>query len=62
MTTSDLVGITEAAQILGLTRQGVLRRVKRGALTPVANIGNRGINVFARCEIEQLASKKGPAK
>lgn len=55
---TDLIGTTEAAKILGLTREGVRKRIISGALTPHSTIGTRGINVFDRAEIEALAERE----
>lgn len=52
-----LIGTVDAAAILGLTRQGVLRRVSRGTLTPLARVGRRAW-LFDRGEIEQIAKER----
>lgn len=58
MTTKPLLGTTGAAEKLGLSRQGVLKRVKEGRLSPIGTIGKRGTYVFDRAEIESLACKE----
>lgn len=58
MTTKSLLGTTGAAEKLGLSRQGVLKRVKEGRLSPIGTIGKRGTYVFDRAEIEALAFKE----
>ncbi|MER0093598.1 helix-turn-helix domain-containing protein [Corynebacterium sp. KPL2838] len=62
MTTKHLLGTAGAAETLGLSRQGVLKRVKDGRLAPIGALGKRGIYVFDRAEIEALASKEAAAK
>lgn len=57
MTTKVLIGSAEAGRLLGLTRNGVNRRVDAGQLIPVGRIGRRGIRVFDRAEIERIAEK-----
>ncbi len=55
MTQLDLIGTLEAAELLGVTRAGINNRVNTGRLTPVGEIGPRGIRLFNRAEIEKLA-------
>lgn len=57
MTTTVLIGSAEAGRLLGLSRNGVNRRVAAGDLHPVGSIGKRGIHVFDRAEIERIAEK-----
>ncbi|WP_156801754.1 helix-turn-helix transcriptional regulator [Corynebacterium mastitidis] len=58
MTTTELIGSAEAGRLLGLSRNGVNRRVENGTLTPAGRIGRRGIHVFDRAEIERLAESE----
>lgn len=58
----DLIGVTEAAAILGLTKTGIIARVNEGRMTPAAQIGKRGVLVFDRAEVEALAAEKQGAK
>lgn len=58
MTTKELIGTTGAAEALGLTRQGILKRIRDGRLTPMGTVGKRGTYVFDRAEIEALACKE----
>lgn len=58
MATKVLIGSAEAGRLLGLTRNGVNRRVDAGQLIPVGRIGRRGIHVFDRAEIERLAESE----
>ena len=53
-----LVGTTEAAQILGITRAAVKKRVAVGTLKPHATIGPGNIAVFDRADIEALKEDK----
>lgn len=56
-TARELVGASDAAKLLGLSRSGLHRRVEHGQLTPLGRIGKRGITVFDRAEIEALAKE-----
>lgn len=58
MTLNELIGTTEAARILGLSRNGLNRRVTAGLICPIGEIGKRGIRVYRRAEIEALAAKE----
>lgn len=55
MTTKELIGIAEAAAILGLTRGGVQRRISDGRMSPLGRVGERGTYVFERDTVEALA-------
>lgn len=57
MTTQDLIGTRGAAEILGITTRGVSKAVREGRLVPIARLGDRGVNVFDRAEIERLAAE-----
>ncbi|HAT6604844.1 TPA: helix-turn-helix domain-containing protein [Corynebacterium striatum] len=58
MTSPVLIGTKEAADLLGITRAQVNRRVLAGKLTPLGEFGERGIRVFDRAAIEALAEKE----
>lgn len=58
MTTKELIGTTGAAEALGLTRQGILKRISDGRLTPMGAVGKRGTYVFDRAEIEEMARRE----
>ena len=58
MTTKELIGTTGAAEALGLTRQGILKRISDGRLTPMGAVGKRGTYVFDRAKIEELARRE----
>lgn len=59
MTSPDLVGTVEAAQILGKSPRTVHRMVKAGELTPalVAPGGFAGAYLFDRSEIERVKAE-----
>lgn len=57
-TQGDLIGVNEAAKILGLTRQGVQDRINRGLLTPVSRLGKRRVAVLDRAVVEAQAEKR----
>lgn len=62
MTTYDkngLIGVNEAARILGLSRQGVQRRIDRGQLVPVSRLGKRRIAILSRKDVEAQPGKRG---
>lgn len=52
-----LIGASDAARILGVTRAHVNRLVATGKINPAARLGKRGVNVFDQLEIEALASR-----
>ena len=53
-----LIGTTETAALLGLSRAAVNKRVAAGTLVPAGEVGPRAIRVFDRAEIERLAEKE----
>ena len=55
MSTTELIGAREAADILGLSLPGLHKRVNEGRLNPLAVLGKRGTRVFDRATIEALA-------
>lgn len=54
MSTHDFIGLTEVAELLGLSRQGVHRFTKAGRIPYVARIGVRGQFVYSRDDIDQI--------
>lgn len=60
MTLSQLIGTNEAARLLGVTRSTVNRHVASGIITPAGELGRRGIRVFDRAYIEELARTEKP--
>ena len=53
-----LIGTKEVADLLGISRAQVNRRVIAGKLTPLGEFGKRGIRVFVLADIEALAAKE----
>lgn len=53
---------TEVASRLGVTRQGVLKIVKRGQLNPRRSAGERGIYLFDEVEVDELHAEREEAK
>ena len=62
MSTKELIGALEAAELLGLSRPGIHKRIRQGRLTPHATLGKRGTYVFERNEIERLAALEAAKK
>lgn len=58
MSSNELIGATEAAAVLGMSRPGFNLRVKNGHIAPIGRIGKRGTYVFNRSEIEALAAEE----
>lgn len=57
---SQIIGVAEAAQILGLERSTLTRKIKRGAIAPLAKVrGVRGAYIFDGAEIEAMAQRAG---
>ncbi|MFS0289123.1 hypothetical protein ACL1FZ_08495 [Corynebacterium striatum] len=59
MTTKELIGATDAAGLLGLSRAGFNLKCQRGEIMTAGRIGKRGVRVFDREYIEGLAENKG---
>lgn len=57
-----LIGVEETGAALGITRQAVTLRVKRGELTPLARVGKRGTLIFSRDIIQQIAEHERKSK
>lgn len=55
---SSSITTSEAAAILGVSRQGVRYFVERGVLVPVDRIGPKGQFVFDRAAVEALAEER----
>lgn len=62
MSSYELIGATDAARILGISRAAFQLIVTDGKVEPAARIGKRGIFVFDRADIERLAAEKKEAK
>ena len=58
MTTINLLGTKEVAEIMGTNRATINRWVDRGRIKPVGTVGKRGIRVFDRAAIEELARRE----
>ena len=59
MQSQHLIGTAEAAQLLGVDRSTLTRRVATGMLEPALTIpGYRGDFLFDRADIEALAAEK----
>lgn len=56
----DLVGATEAAELIGITRQRVQQMASTGAL-PSAKVGGKSL-VFPRAVVEQVAALRAAGK
>lgn len=57
--TSHLIGTVEVAELLGIDRSVVVRRVQSGRLKVVGKMpGTRGSYVFDRADIETQAETK----
>ena len=55
MTTHQLLTTTQVASRLGITRQGILMRIKRGTLTPSVTLAN-GFYLFTETQFEAAAA------
>lgn len=49
---TDLIGVAEVVEILGLSRSQVARRAVAGTLPVFATVGRSGVLVFDRSDIE----------
>lgn len=58
MSSTVLIGTKEVADLLGISRAQVNRRVLAGKLTPLGEFSKRGIRVFVLADIEALAEKE----
>lgn len=58
MTQMELIGTAETARILGIGRATVHRWADAGRIRQVGELGKRGIRVFDRAAIEDLAAKE----
>lgn len=56
---TTLMGVEEAAAALGLSRSGILARVNRGELTPMARLGKKGVCIFSADVIRAIAHHEG---
>ncbi|AVM64320.1 hypothetical protein C3V38_07870 [Dietzia sp. oral taxon 368] len=60
--TTELIGASEAARILGVARQTVARQANDGLLPTLGRIGPREAFVFQRSSIEALAAERAGVK
>lgn len=58
MSQIELIGTADAAQLLGIGRATVHRWAESGRLNQVGELGKRGVRVFDRAEIEELARRE----
>lgn len=56
----DLVSMTEAAEMLGISRQAMRKRAERGQIAG-AQIGEAGVWVFRRALVKEVAERDGIA-
>ncbi len=58
MPNPDLIGTTEAAEVIGIERSTISRWVKDGALNPAHRMtGQTGAFLFHRSEVERVAAE-----
>ena len=57
MSSLQLIGATDAARLLGVSRSGFDLKCQRGEVKAQGRIGKRGIRVFDRAEIERIAAE-----
>ncbi len=64
MTEKDVMTISEAARVLGMTMPGVIRAIERGALTEVKDdsASYHGRRLVLRGEIERLVRDRNGAR
>ena len=56
---TDVIPLSEAARILGLSVRTMHRRIADGVVVPVSKLpGLRGAYIFDRSDIERLAKEK----
>ena len=58
MKRTGLITATEAAQILGVSRQHVDRLIRNGQLPVVDIVGTQKIRLLDRAQVEQLKRKR----
>lgn len=58
MSQMELIGTADAAQLLGIGRATVHRWAESGRLNQVGELGKRGVRVFDRAEIEEMARRE----
>lgn len=61
MLSTELIGVCEAAEMLGISRQGLHERIRRGLINPTGRIGKRRTMVFERADIEKIAASEAVA-
>lgn len=60
-TDTYLIGTTDAAIHLGLSKSAVTNLVNQGKLTPIGLLGTRGIRVFRYVDVDALAQERARA-
>jgi predicted site-specific integrase-resolvase len=60
-TAPDLIGTTEACQILSVDKSTLSRWVKFGSVAPAKRLSERGPMLFDRAAIERLAAERKTA-
>lgn len=64
MQTTDepLIGATEACEVLGVSKDTLIRMIARGEITPVHKLpGPTGAYLLNRAEVERLTAAKAEA-
>lgn len=61
-TDKDLVGATEATEILGVGKDTLIRMIARGVITPRQKLpGPNGAWLFTRAEVQRVAAERDKA-
>lgn len=58
MNSLQVIGATEAAKLLKVSRAHIPRLVEAGDLSPVGKLGARGILVFDATEVDRVAQER----
>lgn len=59
MNRMELIGITDAAELLQVGRTTVARFIEAGDLEVVATVGRRRVRALNRADVERLAARRG---
>lgn len=59
MSNLNLIGATEVAKILGISRGTVHTWIHAGKVPVVGTIGSRNVYAFDRAAVEEVAKKRG---
>ena len=54
MSTDELIGASDAARLLGMSKAGLINATHEGRVPFAARIGERGVLVYRRAELEEL--------